>query len=146
MHRTIRLTLFTLLIALTVTVAEAHAQSAAALLRRSADAMGGLAALGALKNQVVESEGKQFDSSSTQQPLGPTRQINTFRYTLTRDLTQPRLRLQWAAQSLGGNPPIERVEPVAGTYGKMKRRVYAGEYARLREWSQVVAGISVNST
>ena len=39
---------------------------------------------------------------------------------------------------LGGNPPIERPDPVAGPYGKMKRRVYAGNYTRLQDWQQVV--------
>ena len=63
--------------------------------------MGGLTALRVLKSQVIESEGKQFDSSSTPQPLGPTRQITTFRYTLTRDLTQPRLQLQVGSTKLG---------------------------------------------
>ncbi len=70
--------------------AAARAQSAQALIRETAKTMGGIAALRAIKNQVVESEGKQFDSSSTPRPLGPTRQISTFRSSLTRDLTQPR--------------------------------------------------------
>ncbi len=52
--------------------AAARAQSAQALIRETAKAMGGMAALRAIKNQVVESEGKQFDSSSTPRPLGPT--------------------------------------------------------------------------
>ena len=39
---------------------------------------------------------------------------------------------------LGGNPPIERPEPVAASFGKMRRRVYAGEFAKLKEWQQVV--------
>src|SRR4051812_6858590 len=98
----------------------AQAQSPAALLRQSADALGGVTALRALKTQTVESEGKQFDSSSTQQPLGPTRHINTFRYTLTRDLTEPRLRLQWEAQSLGGNAPIRYIETINGDVGMLQ--------------------------
>ena len=69
----------------------AQPTGARALLEEAGKAMGGLQALKALKNQVVESEGKQFDSSSMPRPGGPTRQINTFRTTLTRDLTQPRL-------------------------------------------------------
>src|SRR5258708_24589402 len=68
----------------------AYGQSAQALIAETAKAMGGVAALRAIKNQVVESEGKQFDSSSTPRPLGPTRQISTFRSSLPRDLTQPR--------------------------------------------------------
>jgi len=93
MYGSIRLALLPLVIALVVAQAPGHAQSPAALLQ-SANAMGGPTALRALKTQVIESAGKQFDSSSTPQPLSPTRQITTFRYTLTRDFTQPRLRLQ----------------------------------------------------
>jgi hypothetical protein len=89
MFWSIRPALFSLGIVLAVAHATGHAQSPAALLQQSANAMGGLAALRALKTQVIESEGKQFDSSSTAQPLGPSRQITTFRSTLTRDLTRP---------------------------------------------------------
>lgn len=42
----------------------AQSMSAKAILYRAVNAMGGMAALRAVKNQVVESEGKQFDSSS----------------------------------------------------------------------------------
>jgi len=74
------LALLHVVIVLTLAPTRGYAQSpAAALLQRSANAMGGLTALRALKIQVIEGEGKQFDSSSTPQPLGPTRQITTFR-------------------------------------------------------------------
>src|SRR4249920_4150507 len=106
MYGSIRLALLHVVIVLAFAPGPGHAQSPAALLQQSANAMGGLTALRALKTQVIESEGKQFDSSSTPQPLGPTRQITTFRYTLTRDLTQPRLRLQWEGQSLAGDQTV----------------------------------------
>jgi len=48
---------------------DARAQSAKTLVDQAAGAMGGMAALRAIKNQVIESEGKQFDSSSTPPPL-----------------------------------------------------------------------------
>jgi glyoxylase-like metal-dependent hydrolase (beta-lactamase superfamily II) len=121
MYRSIRLALLSLVVALAVARAPAHAQSpAAALLQQSANAMGGLTALRALKTQVIESEGKQFDSSSTPQPLGPTRQITTFRYTLTRDLTQPRLRLQWEGQSLESKQTVRWVETIDGSTGMLQ--------------------------
>ena len=41
----------------------AQAQSAQALITDAAKALGGRATLGALKSQIVESEGKQFNSS-----------------------------------------------------------------------------------
>jgi glyoxylase-like metal-dependent hydrolase (beta-lactamase superfamily II) len=93
--------------------------------------MGGLTALRALKNQVVESEGKQFDSSSTPLPLGPTRQTATFRYTLTRDLTQPRLRLQWEAQSSASNQTIRFVETIDGSIGMLQEGGDGGKQVRL---------------
>ena len=96
-------TFVTAITLLAIGAATAHAQSAKALVAQAASAMGGMAALRAVKNQVVESEGKQFDSSSTPQPLGPTRQISTFRYTLTRDLAQPRLKLDWDGRNSARN-------------------------------------------
>jgi hypothetical protein len=66
MFWSIRLALLSLVIVLAVAHAPGHAQSPApALLQQSANAMGGLTALRVLKTQVIESEGKQFDSSST---------------------------------------------------------------------------------
>src|SRR3954452_8355844 len=84
----------------------ARAQSAQALIEQAARAMGGMNALSALKNEMIESEGKQYDSSSTSEPLGPTRQISTFRYSLTRDFSQPRLRLEWDGRNSARNEPI----------------------------------------
>ena len=93
--------------------------------------MGGLTALRVLKTQVIESAGKQFDSSSTPQPLGPTRQITTFRYTLTRDLTQPRLQLQWEAQSLASNQTVRFVEIIDGSTGMLREGGDGGKQVRL---------------
>src|SRR5262249_50725642 len=76
----------------------------------------------------------------TPQPLGPTRQITTFRYTLTRDLTQPRLRLQWEGQSLAGDQTVRFVEIIDGSVGMLQEgegkqvRLHPGRLAtRLRE-------------
>src|SRR5919109_510858 len=121
MYQRIRLTLLALVVVLVIGQAPGHAQSSApALLQQSANAMGGLTALRALKTQVIESEGKQFDSSSTPQPLGPTRQITTFRSTLARDLIQPRLRLQWDAQSLATKQTVRFVEIIDGSAGMLQ--------------------------
>jgi hypothetical protein len=132
MYQSIRLALLLLVVVVAVAQAPAHAQSpAAGLLQQSANAMGGLPALRALKTQVIESEGKQFDSSSTPQPLGPTRQITTFRYTLTRDLTRPRLRLQWEGQSLGSNQTVRFVETSDGSTGMLQEGRDGGRRIRL---------------
>jgi glyoxylase-like metal-dependent hydrolase (beta-lactamase superfamily II) len=132
MYQSIHLVLLPLVVVVAVARMPAYAQSpAATLLQQSANAMGGVTALRALKTQVIESEGKQFDSSSTPQPLGPTRQITTFRYTLTRDLTQPRLRLQWEGQSLGSNQTVRFVEIIDGSTGMLQEGGDGGKQVRL---------------
>ena len=132
MFWSIRLALLPLVIVLASEQVPSYAQSPApALLQQSANAMGGPTALRALKTQVIESEGKQFDSSSTPQPLGPTRQITTFRYTLTRDLTRPRLRLQWEAQSSGSNQTVRFVEIIDGSTGMLQEGEEGGKQIRM---------------
>jgi glyoxylase-like metal-dependent hydrolase (beta-lactamase superfamily II) len=98
----------------------ARAQTAKGLIDEAAKAMGGMAALRAIKNQVIESEGKQFDSSSTPKPLGPTRQISTFRYTLSRDLTQPRFRLEWDGRNSARNENVRFLEVIDGSAGLLQ--------------------------
>ena len=115
----VRLLVLAVLSVFTVSAA-ARAQSAQALIRETAKTMGGIAALRAIKNQVVESEGKQFDSSSTPRPLGPTRQISTFRSSLTRDLTQPRLRLEWESRNSARGETIRFVEVIDGSAGLLQ--------------------------
>jgi glyoxylase-like metal-dependent hydrolase (beta-lactamase superfamily II) len=131
MFWSIRFALLPLVMVLAAMQAPGYAQvPAPALLQQSANAMGGPTALRALKIQVVESEGKQYDSSSTPQPLGPTRQITTFRYTLTRDLTRPRLRLQWEAQS-SGNQTVRFVEIIDGSTGMLQEDEAGGKQIRM---------------
>jgi glyoxylase-like metal-dependent hydrolase (beta-lactamase superfamily II) len=111
----------------------AHAQSsdAKASLEQSAKAMGGMQTLRSLKNQVVESEGKQFDSSSTPRPGGPTRQITSFHSTLTRDLTQPRMRLVWDSKTLGARGDVRYVEVIDGSVGLLQEADSGGKQSRL---------------
>jgi hypothetical protein len=137
---TTAIAIFTLLL---LGAANSHAQSAKALLDQSVDAMGGMNALRALKNEIVESEGKQFDSSSTPQPLGLTRQVSTFRYTLTRDLTQPRVRMDWDGRNTARNDSIRYLEVIDGNVGLLREgeantaktsRLHPGRLAtRMRE-------------
>jgi len=132
-----------LLTALLLAPGSAPAQSAQTLIDQAATAMGGMKALSAIKNEMIESEGRQYDSSSTPQPLGPTRQISTFRYSLTRDLTQPRLRLEWDGRNSARNEAIRYLEVVDGDVGLLREgeantakttRLHPGRVAtRLRE-------------
>ena len=125
----------------------AQSMSARAILDQATKAMGGTAALRAIKNQIVESEGKQFDSSSTPKPLGPTRQISTFRYTLTRDFAQPKLKLDWDSRNTARNESIRFVEVIDGDIGGLQEgdpknakqsRLHPGRLAtRMREEKRV---------
>jgi glyoxylase-like metal-dependent hydrolase (beta-lactamase superfamily II) len=101
-----------------------------------------MAALRTLKNEVVEAEGKQFDSAFPLQPK-PGRQITSFHYRLTRDLTEPRLRLEWEARHLSRNEDTRFVETIDGSVGLLQEgtgaaaktsRLHPGRLAtRLRE-------------
>jgi glyoxylase-like metal-dependent hydrolase (beta-lactamase superfamily II) len=141
MYGSVRLVLLSLVMALAGARPPAHAQSAAAVVRESVNAMGGEITLRGLKTQIVESEGKQFDSSSTPKPLGPTREITTFRYTLTRDLTAPRLRVQWEGRPIASTETVRFIEVIDGPVGMLQEgeggkqvRLHPGRLAtRLRE-------------
>jgi len=117
--RIVHVLLQVLLFGFTVSSA-AHAQSAQALISEAAKAMGGMAALRALKSQVIESEGKQFNSSLSPQPSEVARQISSFRYTLTRDLTQPRVRLDWDGRNSARNENVRFVELIDGSIGLLQ--------------------------
>ena len=107
--------------------AQAQSSDARTLLQDTAKAMGGTQALRSLKNQVVESEGKQFDHTSTKRPGDPSQQVAVFRSTLTRDLTQPRLRLEWDARtSYPRDATVRWVEIIDGSVGLLQE---AGEEA-----------------
>jgi glyoxylase-like metal-dependent hydrolase (beta-lactamase superfamily II) len=131
------------LVLMAATPLPAQPISSKILIDRAMMAMGGVAALSAVKNQIVESEGKQFDSSSTPRPLGPTRQIGTFRYTLTRELTQTKLKLDWDGRSTARNNSIRFLEIIDGDIGALQegdpkstvlRRLHPGRLAtRMRE-------------
>ena len=113
--------LSTVMVIIAAGSAPLHAQSTAkALLEEAAKAMGGTQALRSLKNQVVESEGKQFEPAQAQRPGGPTRHAANFRSTLTRDLTQPRLRLEWDARTYyPREDALKYVEVIDGSVGSL---------------------------
>lgn len=146
-------------ITLTMPALAAQAQSAKTLIDQAASAMGGMAALRAVNNQVVESEGKQFNSAPNAQ-LGPQRQISTFRYTLTRDLNQPRLRLDWDGRNTARNENVRFVEVIDGSVGLLQEgdaktakqsRLHPGRLAtRMREEKrsamQLIPAAAANKT
>jgi glyoxylase-like metal-dependent hydrolase (beta-lactamase superfamily II) len=133
--------------------AQAQSSDAKAILQEAAKAMGGMQALRSLKNQVVESEGKQFDHTSTKRPGDPTQQVAAFRSTLTRDLTQMRLRLEWDARtSYPRDAAVRWVEVIDRSVGLLQEggpgaaskssRLHPARLAtRLREEKRVAARI-----
>jgi glyoxylase-like metal-dependent hydrolase (beta-lactamase superfamily II) len=132
----------------TTSSGSAQAQSAPTLINDAAKAMGGMAALRALNTEVVEAEGKQFDTAFPLQ-IKPGRQISSFRYTVTRDLGQPRMRLQWEARQLSRNEDIRFVEIIDGMFGALQEgagppakqsRLHPGRLAtRLRDENRSAA-------
>lgn len=123
------------LIVLPARPAAAQSPDARALLEQAAKAMGGLAALRALKSEVIESEGKQFEHAAAKRPGDPSRQTGRFRYTLTRDLVQPRLRLDWASQRLGQRAEsvhyLEVIDAAGGLDGAVGLLEEGGRQSRL---------------
>ena len=120
----------------------AGAQPAQALINDAARAMGGMGLLRALKSQAIEAEGKQFNTAFPLQ-FKPGAQISSFRYSLTRDLAQPRMRLEWEARQLSRKEDIRFVEVIDGTAGLLQEgsgpaakqsRLHSGRLAtRLRD-------------
>lgn len=141
-----------LLVAVTLTIwffpDALHAQSAQTLIQDAAKAMGGMAALRAIKSQTVEAEGKQFDAVFPLQHK-PGRQITSFRSTLLRDLTQPRMRLEWDGRQLSRNEEVRFVEVIDGSAalleeGKKSNLLHSGRRAtRLRDEKRAAAKLIV---
>ena len=108
------------LLLLWIDTSPAYGQSAHDLIRDAAKAMGGMPALRSVTHQVVEAEGKQFDTAFPLQ-FKAGRQISSFRYTLTRHLAQPRMRLEWEARHLTRNEQIRFVEVIDGPVGVLQQ-------------------------
>jgi glyoxylase-like metal-dependent hydrolase (beta-lactamase superfamily II) len=83
----------------------------------------------------------------------PGRQIASFRYTLVRDLAQPRMRLEWDARHLTRNEDVRFVEVIDGGTGSLQAgsgsaakstRLHPGRLAtRLRDEKRAAAKLLV---
>lgn len=103
------------------TPVRAQSRKAKAILEETAQAMSGLKALRALKNQVIESEGQQFEPEQATRPGGQPRHVANFRYVLTRDLTKPSLRLQWEGKTFyPREAPLRYTEVIDGEVGLLE--------------------------
>ena len=66
------------------------------LVERTADAMGGSAALQTIQTQKVVASGTWFEPEQTFRPGDDPRQVSTFSYTLIYDLAAARFRYDWS--------------------------------------------------
>jgi glyoxylase-like metal-dependent hydrolase (beta-lactamase superfamily II) len=66
------------------------------LLEKTAQAMGGSAALQAIQSQRIVAAGTWFEPEQTFLPGDEPRQVSTFQYTRTDDLAADRLRYEWS--------------------------------------------------
>ena len=63
---------------------------------KSARALGGIETLQALRSQKIVASGTWFEPEQTFRPGDDSRQVSTFRYTLTHDLAADRIRYDWS--------------------------------------------------
>ena len=122
------------------------------LLEEAAVAMGGMDAVRALRSQVIVSEGKQYEPEQALRPGGHTRTVAEFRYRLLRDLTGPRVRLEWSGQRLYPRQgPVNYLEIIDGEVGLLEEnseqtRMHPARAAsRLREEYRVPAKLLVTA-
>jgi glyoxylase-like metal-dependent hydrolase (beta-lactamase superfamily II) len=132
---------------------QAQSKDTKTILEEAGQAMGGLQRLRALKNQVVESEGQQFEPEQALRPGGQSRHVADFRYKLTREIGKPRLLLEWEGRTLyPRESPVRYLEIVDGGLGLLQEgttggtskqaRLHPGRLAsRLREERRAAAGI-----
>ncbi len=113
----------------------AHAQrdDATAILEESAQAMGGLQTLRGLTNQVLEVTGQQFEPEQGMRPGGEARHVADFRYTLTRQSAEPRLRLEWNARMFYPRQgAVQFLEIIDGEVGLLREGAEGGATSETR--------------
>jgi hypothetical protein len=153
-----RYSLVLLCLASAVAPAWAQSEEARAILEESAQAMGGMNALRELTNQVVEVSGQQFEPEQGLRPGGNTRHVADFRYTLTREIAAPRIRLEWnATTAYPRDGTVQFLEIIDGEYGLLQEttegnasslatRLHPGRQAtRLREERRAAVAIVLNA-
>jgi glyoxylase-like metal-dependent hydrolase (beta-lactamase superfamily II) len=77
-------------------IAACSSKGSPGLVDRTADAMGGSAALQAVQTQKVVATGTWFEPEQTFRPEDDPRQVSTFSYTLSSDLAADRFRYDWS--------------------------------------------------
>lgn len=88
------------------------------LLEEAADAMGGLEVLRGLENQVIVSEGRQFEPEQSLVPNGPGRHVADFTITVVREPANQRVRIDWNGRRYyPRDNPVRYVEVINGSKG-----------------------------
>jgi glyoxylase-like metal-dependent hydrolase (beta-lactamase superfamily II) len=77
-------------------IASCSSKGSPGLVDRTADAMGGGTALQTVQTQKVVASGAWFEPEQTFRPEDDPRQVSTFNYTLSQDLSGDRLRYDWS--------------------------------------------------
>ncbi len=128
--------LFVLLVFIVVgTVPPSQAQNgdAVAIMEEVAEAMGGLRALRAVNNQLLEVTGQQFEPEQAMRPGGESRHVSDFRYTLTREVAAPRMRLDWEGRRFYPRDDAVRfLEIIDGEVGLLRETVEGDTLAAIR--------------
>jgi glyoxylase-like metal-dependent hydrolase (beta-lactamase superfamily II) len=83
-------------LALLVIAACSSSKGEPGLVDRTAEAMGGGAAVQAVQTQRIVASGTWFEPEQTFRPGDEPRQVSTFTYTLTNDLAADRFRYDWS--------------------------------------------------
>ena len=132
-HKSLRFSLLLLVLGVATVPARAQSREATALLEETARAMGGLQALRALTNQVLEGSGQQFEPEQALRPQGEARQVSDFRYTLTREIGSRRVRLEWNGRTVYPREgPVRYLEIIDGDVGLLRQGAEGGASSATR--------------
>ena len=126
-HKFIRCSLALLALCVASIPAQAQRDEATAILEESAQAMGGLQALRGLTTEVLEGSVQQFEPEQGLRSGGAARHVADFRYTLTRQSDEPRLRLEWNARVFYPRQgAVQFIEIIDGEHGLLQETTEEG--------------------
>ncbi len=126
-HKFIRCSLALLALCVASIPAQAQRDEATAILEESGQAMGGLQALRGLTTEVLEGSGQQFEPEQGLRSGDAARHVADFRYTLTRQSDEPRLRLEWNARMFYPRQgAVQFIEIIDGEYGLLQETTEEG--------------------
>src|SRR5437867_1739080 len=108
-------------------------EAARALVEESAAAMGGWAALDAVKSQEILTGGGEWEPMQAVEPTGEARAINTFGQSLVADFEKNRFRLTFDAIRVYPNrSPVKFAEVIDGDTGMLESLDANGKVVRER--------------